>query len=268
MTSMQTEGVAAPPTGPAARDRKSVRTVDRRVRVLVWEVPVRVTHWVTFTCIVVLTLTGAYIADPFVMVPGINTMTTVRFVHMIAAWVFVASFLVRMYWMLAGNRWGRWSAFIPTTRRHVHDLFEQLGWYLFLRPHPPKAVGYNPLASASYTVVFGIFLMQIITGFALAGLNGTEPWATLFGWMTALFGPQGVRLIHHLLMWALLVFAVHHLYAAVLVDHWEGSGIFSSIFTGYKYLSRGEVEEARDGGLLLDEEATELPPPARKEAAE
>jgi len=267
--------MAATPTGPAAtqptgdvdRARSAVRALDHRERVYVWEVPVRITHWVSFTCIIVLTFTGAYIADPFIMIPGISTMTTARFVHMLAAYVFVASFLVRMYWMLAGNRWGRWSAFIPTGRRHVHDLFQQLGWYLFLRPRPPLAVGYNPLASASYAVVFGIFLLQIITGFALAGLNGTEPWATLFGWMTAILGPQGVRLIHHLLMWALLAFAVHHLYAAVLVDHWEGSGIFSSIFTGDKYLSRKEVEEARDGGLLVEAPSEEVPPKAEQEAA-
>lgn len=267
MAAMRSEP-AAQPSGDVDQAGAAVVSLDRRERVYVWEVPVRVTHWVTFIAVMILILTGAYIADPFITMPGISTMTTARFVHMVAAYVFLAAFIVRIYWMFAGNRWARWSAFIPTSRRHVHDLFQQLGWYLLVRPRPPKAVGHNPLASSSYMVVFVLFFVQIVTGFALAGLNGTEPWASLFGWVTAIFGPQGVRLIHHLVMWAILAFLVHHVYAAVLVDHWDGSGLLSSIFTGFKYLRRTEVEEARDGGLLVEEPSEEEPRSAQKGASE
>ena len=36
------------------------------------------THWVTAACIVVLSLTGGYIADLFLIPPGGSTMTTIR----------------------------------------------------------------------------------------------------------------------------------------------------------------------------------------------
>jgi len=94
-----------------------------------------------------------------------------------------------------------------------------------------------------------------VTGFALVGMHGIQPWATLFGWVPdVMFGVQGVRLIHHLVMWAILGFLVHHVYSAVLVDHFERNGLMSSIFTGYKFVTRQEVIEARDGGIAVEEE--------------
>ena len=68
-----------------------------------------------------------------------------------------------------------------------------------------------------------------------------------------MWGEQGVRLVHHLLMWAILGFLVHHVYSALLVDHWERNGLMSSIFTGYKFVTRQEVVEARDGGIDVEE---------------
>ena len=45
-----------------------------RVRLYVWQVPVRVTHWVIVACIVILSVTGVYIADPFLIPAGGNVM--------------------------------------------------------------------------------------------------------------------------------------------------------------------------------------------------
>lgn len=223
-----------------------------RVRIYVWEVPVRLTHWVTFASIIVLSVTGAYIADPFLLSPGETTMRTVRFIHLVAAYVFVASGILRTYGLFAGNQFSRWTAFVPTNRRHLRELVRQTQWYLFLRRDLPGILGHNALASGTYLVVFTLFLIQTLTGFALVAAHGTEPWATLLGWLPPLLGVQGIRLTHHLLMWTILAFAVHHVYSALLVDHVEKNGLMSSIFTGSKYVPRWRIMEARDGGLDLD----------------
>jgi Ni/Fe-hydrogenase 1 B-type cytochrome subunit len=39
-------------------------------RVYVWQVPVRVTHWLIALSIIVLSVTGFYIGRPFLTVPG------------------------------------------------------------------------------------------------------------------------------------------------------------------------------------------------------
>jgi Ni/Fe-hydrogenase 1 B-type cytochrome subunit len=245
-------GAAGPPPTISRPANESLPPTMERVRIYVWEVPVRLTHWVTFSMLIVLTVTGSYIANPFLFSPGQNTMAQVRFVHLIAAYIFVASGILRTYWLFAGNQFSRWSAFIPTNRRHLRELVSQTQFYLFLRRDLPGILGHNALASGTYTIVFLLFLIQTVTGFALVGMHGTQPWATLLGWVPSVFGEQGVRLIHHLLMWAILAFAIHHVYSAVLVDHIERNGLMSSIFTGSKYVARWRVIEARDGGIALD----------------
>ncbi len=222
-----------------------------RVPLYVWQIPVRVTHWVTATCIVVLAFTGGYIADPFLIPPGSNVMSTIRQVHIITALVFMVSGMVRTYWLLAGNRFSRWSAFIPTTRFQATELFRQAGFYGFIRKEIPKVLGHNQLAATAYLALFALLLIEVVTGFALDGLTGAEPGATLFGWMRELFGPQLLRLIHHLSMWLILAIALFHVYSCILVDHLEKNGLVSSIVSGFKFPTREELVESRDGGAEL-----------------
>jgi Ni/Fe-hydrogenase 1 B-type cytochrome subunit len=224
---------------------------NERIRLYVWQVPVRATHWVTATCIVVLALTGGYIADPFLIPPGGNVMSTVRMTHILAAFAFLLSGLLRTYWLLAGNRFSRWSAFIPTSRYQATELFRQAGFYGFIRREIPKVLGHNQLAATAYLALFALLLVETITGFALDGLTGAEPGATLFAWLRELAGPQTLRLVHHLSMWAILAIALFHVYSCVLVDHIEHNGLVSSIVSGYKFPTREEVVEARDGGPEL-----------------
>lgn len=221
---------------------------DTHLRVYVWQIPVRVTHWVTAGAIVVLTATGLYIADPFLIPPGGTVMGSIRFVHMAAGIVLLASGLLRTAWLLTGNRWARWSAFFPTNRRQLAELWGQASFYAFLRRHAPRVIGHNQLAASAYVVLWALLLLLTVTGFALDGLLGSEPGATLFGWLRDWLGAQTIRLIHHLAMWAVLAISVFHIYSSVLVDHYERNGLVSSIVTGYKFFTRPEIAEARDGG--------------------
>jgi Ni/Fe-hydrogenase 1 B-type cytochrome subunit len=221
---------------------------EERVRLYVWQAPVRITHWVTVTCIVVLSITGAYIADPFLIPPGGSLMGTVRLIHVLTAVIFLTSGLVRTIWLLAGNRFARWSAFIPTSRKQATELFRQAGYYGFVRREIPKVLGHNQLAATAYLALFGLLLLETVTGFTLDGINGAQPAAALFGWVSDLFGPQLIRQIHHLSMWAILAIALFHVYSCVLVDHIEHNGLMSSMFSGYKFPTREEVLVSRDGG--------------------
>ena len=219
-----------------------------RRRLYVWQVPVRVSHWVTAGCIVVLSLTGGYIADPFLIPPGGSVMTTVRLIHMGAAVTLIASGLLRTFWLLAGNRFARWSAFFPTSRRQATEVFRQAGFYLFVRKEIPRILGHNQLAASAYLLLWALLLLETVTGLALDGLLGNEPGATALWWVRELLGPQTLRLVHHLAMWAILAIALFHVYSSVLVDSLERNGLLSSIFSGYKYVTREEIVEARDGG--------------------
>lgn len=227
---------------------------ERRVPVYVWQVPVRLTHWVTVAAIVVLSVTGVYIADPFLLPASGAIMTTARTVHMLAALALLLSGLLRTIWLLRGNRFARWSALIPTNRVQATELFRQAGYYAFVRKDIPKVLGHNQLAASAYLALIALLVVETGTGLVLYGALGAEPAASLLAWVRELIGLQTLRLIHHLAMWAILAIAVFHVYSCILVDHIEKNGLMSSIVSGYKYPTREEVLEARDGGPELLEE--------------
>lgn len=244
---------ASPPAGHAADATHHVERPDERVRLYVWQNPVRITHWLTAGCIGVLSITGLYIADPFLIPPGGDVMSRIRFIHIVSALVFLLSGLLRTYWLLAGNRFARWSAFIPTSRFQALELFRQAGFYAMIRREIPKVLGHNQLAATAYLVLFALLLVEVVTGFALDGLMGAEPGYTLFGWLRELLGPQLLRFVHHAAMWAILAIALFHIYSCILVDHIERNGLVSSIISGWKFPTRHQVVASRDGGPeLLD----------------
>ncbi len=235
---------------PAATTRGSRRGI------YVWEAPVRIAHWLIVLSIVVLTITGIYIHTPFIAPPAgdesARLMGQVRFIHELTALVFTASVALRIFWAFAGNQYAGWRAVVPHTRAQWRGTRAMLAFYLFRRDTPPPATGHNSLAGIAYVVVFAGFIGQILTGFLLFGwLLGTGPFAFFFGWSSLVPGGiQTVRLLHFLLTFAFLAFAVHHVYSAVLIDLEERNGVLSSIFTGYKSRStpesEAEMERAED----------------------
>ncbi|BCS35500.1 Ni/Fe-hydrogenase 1 b-type cytochrome subunit HyaC2 [Luteitalea sp. TBR-22] len=218
-------------------------------RVYLWEWPVRFYHWMTAGCVVVLSVTGVLIGDPPALLASGEAWNqywfgTVRLVHFTTAYVFTFVFLLRMYWMLVGNRFAHWRAFIPVgrMREHLGDL-----WQVFrvdvlqLQKQPLDTLGHNPAAGTAYLAVFVISLFQIVTGFALYAPMSGAWFPRLFAWATSLLGGDGgLRLWHHVGMWAILLFAIVHVYLVVFHDVVESRGEMSSMVGGSRFV----VDEA------------------------
>jgi Ni/Fe-hydrogenase 1 B-type cytochrome subunit len=207
-------------------------------RMYIWQVPVRLTHWVNVLAILILSATGFYIGNP-VLGGSVFLMAWVRGVHRITAYVFIASFALRTYWAFAGNRWASWRELFPYLWRDGRrGMARTFLYYTFLRRDPPRTVGHNPLAGLAYSAVVALMVVEVVTGFALQSL-GSAGWRTAaFGWVFALVGQQSVRLAHHMIMWLLLGFMVHHVYSSLLMDAEEKNGLMTSIFSGYKFARR------------------------------
>lgn len=215
-----------------------MRVTEATERFYVWEVPVRLTHWVNVLAITVLSVTGYYISNPIIS-GSVFLMGWMRAVHRIAAYTFVASLALRTYWAFAGNHWASWRTLAPFISRDGRQrLVEVLAFYLFLRRRPPRFLGHNPLAGLAYAFVVLMMFTEVATGFALLSLEKGGWWMTAFGWVFGLASLQTVRLTHHLLMWMLIGFTVHHVYSAILMDAEEKSGVLTSIFSGYKFGGR------------------------------
>jgi Ni/Fe-hydrogenase 1 B-type cytochrome subunit len=223
------------------------------VRVHVWEWPVCAAHWAIFFSVAVLSITGYYIGRPFLISSGPASsrfvMGTVKVIHSYAAIVFSLAVFSRITWMFIGNKYARWNQFLPVSAERRRGFWDTLKFYFFLSRHPPSSPGHNPLAGATYTVVFALYLLQIATGFGLYAVSSNlhspmRPFAVLLG---IFGGAQSARWLHHAIMWLLLAFVVHHLFSALQWSRSEKDGTFDSIFTGYKIVppERAGSPEAR-----------------------
>lgn len=230
-----------------ARPPSRVEARPATPRVYVWELPVRLVHWTIVLALIVLSVTGYYIYNPFLGGSGTTgdpgfTMGWFRFVHESAGFVFTAAVLVRVYWAFAGNRFARWRALLPITREQRRDLLAMMNFYALRRRHPPPANGHNPLAAMAYMAIYGLFALSILSGFGLfAWVSRIPAWTTLFGWTYGILPIQQLRLVHFLLMFVFGAFTLHHVYSAILVDLDERNGELSSIVTGYKTDVLGEA---------------------------
>lgn len=211
-------------------------------RVYVWELPIRVFHWVNALAIVVLAATGYLIGNPQAIFSANEAYQQywfgwVRFAHFAAGYVFFLNLLFRIYWGFVANRYARWSSYVPRNKAQFKNLWETITTEVApIHVHGKVSIGHNFLASFSYLCLFLIILLQSATGFALYADMSSFFLPHLFAWVTPLFGGDAwVRQWHHILMWAFIVFTMIHVYLVVYFDVFEGRGTTSSIIDGWKF---------------------------------
>jgi Ni/Fe-hydrogenase 1 B-type cytochrome subunit len=215
--------------------------------VYLWEWPIRAMHWLAAGSIVLLVATGFYIGRPYFFTTGEASahylMGTVRFLHFTAAAVFVATAIVRFYWLFAGNKFERLAALFPVRRSDWVNLWKQVKFYFMIQPEKaPHYLGHNPLQQLSYTGIYAVAGAQVVTGFAMYGQANPGGFFYLaFGWVAHLLGGiQEVHFVHHILTWAFIIFFPIHLYLALRSDHLERTGTISSIISGGRFVRSDE----------------------------
>lgn len=211
--------------------------------VYLWGAPLRAMHWLAALAIVVLVISGFYIGRPYFMVPGegtlTNLMSVMRRTHYWAAGLLVATGIVRIYWLLAGNRYERATALVPGPK-DLMRIPKIIGHYLLIRPEEktPHYLGHNPLQQLSYTAMYAVTLLMVITGFAMYGqYDPGSFWFRWFNWVGGVFGGmQYVRFAHHISTWIFILFIPMHIYLSLRADGVEKTGTISSIVSGGRWV--------------------------------
>jgi Ni/Fe-hydrogenase 1 B-type cytochrome subunit len=217
-------------------------------RVYVWQLPVRLSHWLIFGSIMTCSATGIYIGHPFLTLSGEArqwfVMGWARAIHLYSGFVFIAAVLMRVIWMFTGNKYAHWDKFVPVHASRLRGLMPTIKFYLFALRKPPGFIGHNPIAGLTYVAVFGLYGMAILSGLTLyAPYAPIDSPFRLFLAVAPLFGGlQMAHWIHHVVMWLLLGFAVHHVYSGTLMSTIEATGTMESIFSGYKFVPREDLE--------------------------
>ena len=187
--------------------------------------PAVLMHWAHLLAFFVLIATGLQIhAHSNFFGP----LGAVRQWHFVAMYVFILTTVVRVYWAFFGagsaetgglRRLRDWR-FFGLSGSDWRTLPQWVAYYLFLRKARPPVAKYNPLQKLTYVLLFPLgILVMALTGFAMFA-----PTQASFAWLAAaLGGLNGVRLIHYLVMWVLIVFFMIHLYLVIVEDPQEAA---------------------------------------------
>jgi Ni/Fe-hydrogenase 1 B-type cytochrome subunit len=219
-------------------------------QVYVFQLPVRMWHWVTFLCMVALVPSGILIGAPLPALSGEASdhylMGWVRFVHFASGLVFAVIFAGRIIFTFWGNRFSRELFLIPAaviTKQFWGGLIDQALYYLFIKKHGRGYNGHNPLAgfAMSFMFAFGSTFM-ILSGLALYGeAKGMNSW--LFQWYSSWLiplvgGSQALHTYHHLCMYYLLVFSIAHMYMVMREDIYQDTTVISTMVNGWRVSKR------------------------------
>ena len=116
-------------------------------------------------------------------------------------------------------------------------------------------IGHNAVAAASYLIMFIVAVVMMCTGFAMYAPTSTWFFPKMFTWVTPLFGGDElkVRMVHHILMWAFILFIGVHFYLVLFHDWLEGRGESSAMVSGYKFCRTERCEDFEDQTERIEE---------------
>ncbi len=204
----------------------------------------RANHWVRAVSIVVLIVTGFYIADPFLAPYVSNEPTNFmnawwRFWHLVFGFALIATTMIKVYLFLFDKQ-------SQVERTSFFDFIspkiwiQQLKYYMLVGTHPENKGVYNPLQFAAYFMLFVVIFVIVITGLILyvhvyhSGFGAfcydmLRPIEVLMG------GLANVRTVHHIATWVFILFVPVHVYMAVFNSIHSKKGSMDSIISGYSW---------------------------------
>jgi cytochrome b len=182
-------------------------------RVLVWDLPTRLFHWLLFICLILSFATG---------IIGGNLMEY----HMLSGYAILVLLLFRFGWGFWGSRTARFSSFVkgPTT------VFSYAIRLLREKTEMPY-LGHNPLGGWSIVAMLLVLFIQVTTGmFANDDILTEGP---LYEWVSKETSDflTWVHLINRYILVALIAI---HLFAVFFYFVFKHENLIGPMITGRK----------------------------------
>lgn len=185
-------------------------------RILVWDWPVRIGHWLLVGSFVLTWLT--------------RESEALRLVHVFAGGTMVGVVLFRLLWGLLGTRHARFASFV----RGPGAVLAYLRGLLAGRP--AHVTGHNPAGGWAIVALLALTL--------LAGASGWLAYQDL--------GGEFFKELHEGLSKTLLAVVLLHVAGVVVGSKVHGESLVRAMFTGYKRGAPGEaIESARPLAVVL-----------------
>jgi cytochrome b len=186
---------------------------ERSTRVLVWDLPTRLFHWLLLICVILSFVTGNI---------GGNAMEY----HLLSGYAILVLLIFRLAWGFVGSRTARFSSFVkgPTT------VFSHVGVLLQKKTEPPY-LGHNPLGGWSIVAMLLVLFVQIATGlFANDDILTEGP---LYVWVSKETSNMltWVHLINRFVLVALIAI---HIFAVFFYFFFKHENLIVPMITGRK----------------------------------
>jgi cytochrome b len=198
----------------------------------VWDLPVRLFHWLLVICIIVSFIT--------VKIGG-NAMDF----HARAGYCVLALIIFRICWGLIGSHHARFINFVPSPKTLI----------AFVSGITPAGLGHNPLGALSVLALIASVGVQAITGlFANDDILFEGPFAKYVSNSTV----EVLTSIHRLNETVLIVLIALHLCAILYYQKFKGENLIKPMLLGdkeidpseeAKYLPADLGHASKDGGL-------------------
>jgi len=174
-------------------------------KILVWDIPTRIGHWLLVATFALSYLTG--------------DSEEARLFHVAAGYALGGILIFRLFWAFAGTRYARLKSFLFTPG-HVFGYLGSL-----LKGKPDHWIGHNPAGSYSIYLLVLLGIGTVISGVATYLEIGGD------------FSEE----THDILSYSMLCMVAIHLMGVVVSSVLHKENLARSMVTGYK---QGESDEA------------------------
>jgi cytochrome b len=197
---------------------------EERVAVGIWDLPVRIFHWVLVALFAFQLVTG-WIGGALMQW------------HLYSGYALLVGVAFRIAWGFVGGTHARFASFIAgpgATWRFARRLFS--------RQAVPQ-LGHNPLGGWSVILMLASLALQGITGLAANdGVMTEGPYAKIAGIEVS----NVLSEVHRWNFWVLVVLSALHVLAVLF--HWfvKKDNLIPPMFTGVKHVPRSFLRERRE----------------------
>lgn len=167
-------------------------------RILVWDIPTRVFHWLLVACFGVAWLSAE--------------SERLRDIHVLSSYGLLALIAFRLVWGFVGSRYARFAEFVRGPRAVLSYL------RALMQGHPPAFTGHNPAGAVAIVALLGLGVASGVTGWLAFNEIGGEVVAEL----------------HETVANAMLVLVFLHILAVVISSRLHGENLIKAMLTGYK----------------------------------
>jgi cytochrome b len=192
---------------------------------LVWDLPVRVTHWA-----LVLAVAGCWATH----YAGVEWFPW----HRRLGYTVLVLVTFRIVWGFVGTRHARFAVFLRGPRTLL----------AYLRERGRATVGHNPFGALSVVALLALLLLQAATGlFANDEIMNMGPF---YGWIAPQLSNR-ITSLHRASSDWLLVLIGTHVAAVALYVHVRGQPLVTAMITGRKPATDVSAAEAITGSRVL-----------------